>query len=724
MFMKILFLAPHLSTGGSPAYLLWLINKHKIQGDIVKVVEYCNYSDEYNVQKKQIIDLVGVDNFISLFNYGGDCDDWSADIFIHYVEKFEPNIIHLNEIPEIFIIGKSLNAKIVDFLYKDSSLRSFKTTETCHTSEFDFSKKKFIPDYFTFCSKYHLRLTEHINIRKEIVEMTIESKIRPDRNAVLLSLGLNPKFIHVLNVGLFNEFKNQKLIFEVADKLRDYNIQFHFIGNLCYLNNCGIRNLQNLFNCKIWGERNDVDVFMSCMDVFIFPSIKELNPISIKEAISWSMKCFVNNLPTYSEVYDNHPLVEYINSDRGNIIHYLKSKATKTIKFAIYTSFYNGEKYIDAIFQNVLNQSYTNWTWFITDDFSDDNTKLILKEKIQNDPRIIYVEQEKKMEMYWQPNKFIPQEYSYIVLIDADDEFYVDALYVYSRFLQQYPETAIIASDFRKIDCLGNNMHSISYVRNDTIFHQRLSHFHPNVDYLNNLNYYAFGTLRCFKNIKNLQFIIKNSNAVAEDSYRIMYLNSYGKHLHIPRNLYSWNYRSNSVSHKPINKEFNDNFDIGLELCKKSLFEPYYDFDDCYKEFNSLLVFDYKNLPRNISIISPNLTVDQQRKICSVYPDKTIFFNSTKGQQIYAVVLNYFEDIDALSCLCNEIKAKNAEYGINFYYLNENKHTSNESKDIFLKKKADVYIDFFTKNFPGFFYFLYIRHLNFTVNHGLSYSLC
>lgn len=722
--MKILFFAPHLSTGGSPAYLLWLTNKHKNAGNIIKVIEYCNYSDEYNVHKKKILDVIGVDNFVSLFNYGGECEDWEVNVFLKYVKDFDPDVIHLNELPEIFTIGRSLNTKITDFLYNNPSQRRFKVTETCHTSEFNFQKKKYIPDSFTFCSKYHLKLTDHIKIPKEIVEMVIEPKARPDRETTLLSLGLNPKFLHVLNVGLFNEFKNQKLIFEVADQLRDYNVQFHFIGNLCYLNNCQLGKLQNLFNCKIWGERDDVDKFMSCMNVFIFPSIKELNPISIKEAISWSMKCFINNLPTYAEEYDHHELIEYINSDRLNIINYLKSHSSKSIKFAIYTSFYNSEKYINNIFKNILSQTYVNWTWFITDDFSDDNTESLLRLKAKEDPRIKYVEQSRKKEMYWQPNKFISKDYEYIILVDADDEFHIDALYVYSYFLQKYPESTLLTSDFRKVNYDENNLHSISYAQNSQPLYQQLKQFHPNIDYLNNLNYYAFGALRCFKNIENLKFEINNYDACAEDSYRMMVVSSYGKHLHIPRNLYSWNKRLSSESHNNISNDiFNANFQIGLDLCKKSSFEPYYFFNSCYKELNSLLIFDYKNLPRNISIISPNLTIDQKREISGVYPEKNVVFNSTKGQQLYTVILNYFDDTESLSSVVEELKNNNNIYYINFYYLDENKHITNDSKDNFIKMKTDFFIDIFGKYFNPFSYFLYIRHLNFVANYGISYPL-
>ena len=71
-------------------------------------------------------------------------------------------------------------------------------------------------------------------------------------------------------------------------------------------------------------------------------------------------------------------------------------------KFAIYTSFYKSERYIDQIYENLMSIKYSNWTWFVTDDFSTDDTGEILREKCKNIDRIIYVEQTKKKEMYWQ----------------------------------------------------------------------------------------------------------------------------------------------------------------------------------------------------------------------------------------------------------------------------------------------------------------------------------
>ena len=117
---------------------------------------------------------------------------------------------------------------------------------------------------------------------------------------------------------------------------------------------------------------------------------------------------------------------------------YLPLILNNMLKFAIYTSFYNCSKYIDQIFDNVLNINYDNWNWFITDDFSTDDTGSILREKCKNNDRIIFVEQSKKKEMYWQPNNFISTDYDYIVLVCSDDIVDLEILNVYSKHIELY----------------------------------------------------------------------------------------------------------------------------------------------------------------------------------------------------------------------------------------------------------------------------------------------
>lgn len=58
------------------------------------------------------------------------------------------------------------------------------------------------------------------------------------------------------------------------------------------------------------------------------------------------------------------------------------------INIYILLAAYNGEKYIEAQIESILNQTYTNWKLIIRDDGSSDNTLSIIKKFIQADKRI------------------------------------------------------------------------------------------------------------------------------------------------------------------------------------------------------------------------------------------------------------------------------------------------------------------------------------------------
>ena len=357
---KIIFLAPHLSTGGSPAYLKWLIEKKLSENYSVKVIEYCFYGADYVVQRNEIRKIIGEKNFI---NFGSIQDSEESyidksDILIDFINKEDPSEIHLNEMPEEFS-AKPLTDKIKKFLY--SSRRRFKIFETCHSSKFNFENKVLLPDEFHFCSPFHLKASKNLNVPKKIVEMEIPKKKRPKRSEALKKLGLSSDYFHVLNVGLFMANKNQKFLFDLAEKLKHKKIKFHFIGNTCFLNDCGIpENLLSLDNCVIHGEKDNVDEYMAAMDLFAFPSLLELNPIALKEALSWGMDVYLNKLDVYADYFDNNELVTYI--EGNNLFNYLKSieQTCQNIgdgnefKHSIENSFGKIEKDSDI---NVVNES-------------------------------------------------------------------------------------------------------------------------------------------------------------------------------------------------------------------------------------------------------------------------------------------------------------------------------------------------------------------------------
>jgi glycosyltransferase involved in cell wall biosynthesis len=98
--------------------------------------------------------------------------------------------------------------------------------------------------------------------------------------------------------------------------MTDLPIQFHFIGNTApnFENYWGSLLSDLPSNCKLWGERHDTEKFYQAADLFVFTSIWELNPIVIKECLSWKTPILMRRLAPYMDSYDNNQLVSYLTS--------------------------------------------------------------------------------------------------------------------------------------------------------------------------------------------------------------------------------------------------------------------------------------------------------------------------------------------------------------------------------------------------------------------------
>lgn len=298
---KVLFVLPHLSTGGMPQYVLNLFNKIKNDVDLY-CVEYKTLSDIYVIQKNKIIDMLG-DRFFSI--------DEDGEKLLSIIEKVNPNIIHFQEIPEYFI-PHEISKKIYN------SNRTYRIIETCHNSIFNASSKLFYPNAFAIINRHQIKQFEDMKLPMTIIESDIEYYEKVDRNSTLERLGLNPNLKHILNVGLFTENKNQSEIFDYAKKLIKYPVQFHFVGNYA-------DNFQSYWkplfdnkptNIKIWGELENVHDFYSSMDLFLFTSKLEANPLVIKEALGHHMKILMYDLKSYMGEYHVYENIEYLSESK------------------------------------------------------------------------------------------------------------------------------------------------------------------------------------------------------------------------------------------------------------------------------------------------------------------------------------------------------------------------------------------------------------------------
>jgi len=302
--MRILYLAPHLSTGGMPQFLLKRIEALKDYTDCeIYIVEYQCYSLDFVVQRNAIKELIG-SNFTTLYENKMELFD--------VINSFNPDIIHIDELSE------RLDREMINQLYNPN--RKYRIVETCHDVSFDPDKEKiFHPDSYIFCSPYHEETFANMESTFVTIEYPINQKPFDQAHYVqaINELGFSMHKKNVLNVGLWTSGKNQGEGIEIAKKYP--NIDFHFVGNQA-------GNFKDYWeplmkdlppNVKVWGERNDIDKFMTAADIFMFNSTWECNPLVLREAIGYGLPIIARNLPQYGDMFTDY--LQPIDSDLNTL---------------------------------------------------------------------------------------------------------------------------------------------------------------------------------------------------------------------------------------------------------------------------------------------------------------------------------------------------------------------------------------------------------------------
>jgi len=311
--MKILYICPHLSTGGQPQYALKQLEAFFNANDIY-LIEYHNYSNDYVVQKNRIENILG-EKFFSL---GED----KARI-LSLIKQIKPEIIHFQEIPEFFMADEISS----EIFCKE---RDYKIICTTHSSNTNPEHITHIPDKFVLVSEWSKNQFQNrlgLDIDLDVWEYPIENLRKISKEEAQSKLDLDSEYKHVLNVGLFTPGKNQKEIFEIAKSFLNKKVKFHFVGNQAEnFKECWEPLMQNKpENCIIWGERSDTDLFYQAADLFYFSSVLELNPLVVKESLGFGLPTLMRKLQTYLDSYDGNPLVTYIDTNSKDTIDKINS---------------------------------------------------------------------------------------------------------------------------------------------------------------------------------------------------------------------------------------------------------------------------------------------------------------------------------------------------------------------------------------------------------------
>ena len=351
--MKVLYLTPHLSTGGMPQFVLKRIQelqKHKDKIEIF-LVEFSQFSDEYVVQRNEIINLLGEGHF---FNLGFSDDKHRKYELMDIIKNNNIDVVHSEELVEGFEGFNRIPLDLLNQLYSND--RTWRMVETCHNVWFNpETNKKFNPDAYCFVTPHHsLNTFAATTPMKFLYTYPYENKVKPllekhqifdnlnkvpmiEKLMVCEELGIDPFKTHVLNIGLWTSGKNQSEGVEVARRLVESNpdIQFHFVGNQApnFEDYWGpvMKNLPS--NVKVWGERNDVDKFMRACDVLMFNSTWECNPLVVRESINYGMKIMARDLPQYMGMFNGYikPIEGDVKKIANDLVELINNQSTYEI---------------------------------------------------------------------------------------------------------------------------------------------------------------------------------------------------------------------------------------------------------------------------------------------------------------------------------------------------------------------------------------------------------
>ena len=321
---KVLFLAPHLSTGGMPQFLLKRIQALKQYTNYeIFVFEFRRYATQFIVQREQIRKLIPHSNF---FTCGwDDFTEEKQNTLVNFIEDNNIDILHVEEPPEGFDSFNKFSTELQKKVYKKN--RKYKIIESPHGMGFNPDKdKKFDPDAYAFVVNDHLT-NKYKNKKakmKTLIPYPIDVSIRSplSREEVLKNDGWREYGEkHIVNIGLWTQGKNQGYALDIARSLWDkykFTYIFHFIGNQA-------SNFKKYWepitkdlpeNVIIHGERDNVDEFYKMADLMLFTSTWECNPVVLKEAISNNLRIMAYNLPHYGDEY-----VPFIDGLTGNSVN-------------------------------------------------------------------------------------------------------------------------------------------------------------------------------------------------------------------------------------------------------------------------------------------------------------------------------------------------------------------------------------------------------------------
>ena len=204
------------------------------------------------------------------------------------------------------------------------------------------------------------------------------------------------------------------------------------------------------------------------------------------------------------------------------------------MKFSISTSFYRRSHLVENLYQQILDQTHTDWEWIVTDDFSDyNNAEEMLKEICNKDPRVKYYHQTRKKECFYNPQRGCTGDI--VIQFDSDDYAYPKILEIYNHFFLKHPEVAGISCLSHTVDANGTWIEiqgggTYDFENSPTFNYTPMGRAWRNI-----IDEFDNGILKWYQNDTNI----------------VRHVETKGKWLYLPRVLYKYYYSQDTFSREP-----------------------------------------------------------------------------------------------------------------------------------------------------------------------------
>jgi glycosyltransferase involved in cell wall biosynthesis len=303
------------------------------------------------------------------------------------------------------------------------------------------------------------------------------------------------------------------------------------------------------------------------------------------------------------------------------------------MKFSISTSFYKRSDKVQHLYQQILDQTYTNWEWIVTDDFSEENNaEQSLKEICAKDPRVKYYHQSRKKECFYNPQRGASGDI--IVMLDSDDYAFPKLLEIYHNFLSKHPEVMGISclsqtidgnGEFVEIQGGGNFKTGDAPTFNYTPMSRAFRNIYPEFDN---------GVMKWYQNDTNI----------------VRHMEYLGKWFYLPRILCEYYYSPDTVSRALRPDE--EWVDIERErlfieskfptlhqqdICSQFLY--FISIEDIARDF-SLGEFNKTTSKNNILYINSDLKLYEKQLLKELFFDQSLYFDYNLDKKFDEIIVS------------------------------------------------------------------------------------